>query len=117
MENLRIGLSLVNDALFPFEIENGKELITALYGDDTGAPPRSLTIEASSDDGQTVRINVGYDESPRAHVTVEIAEDWMICSDCDNGTIYVVSVPDGKRSTKRCSTCGGLGRVKRSGRP
>lgn len=116
MDNLRIGLSLVDGSLFPFEVENGRELITALYGDDTGAPPRSLTIEASSDDGQTVRISVGFNESPHAHVAVEIAENWVKCRDCDNGTIYVASIPDGKKSTRRCDSCGGLGRVKQSGR-
>ncbi len=115
MDNLRIGLSLVDGSLFPYEVENGKELITALYGDDTGAPPRSLTIEAKSDDGQTVRISVGFDESPQAHVIVEVSENWEKCRDCDNGTIYVASVPDGKQSTRRCDTCNGIGRVKKPG--
>lgn len=74
MENLRISLSLVDGSCLDYDLENGKELITKIFGDDTGRPPRGLTIEATTDDGQTVKINLGYTDSPRAHVRIEHGE-------------------------------------------
>ncbi len=112
MENVEFKLSLVDDSLMPREIDGGAELINLLFGDDIGPPAKGLVIEARTDDGQTIRIGFAADNSPLAHVSVEIAENWVKCRDCDNGTIYVASAPDGKDSTRRCDTCGGLGRVR-----
>jgi len=117
MDNVEFRLSLVDGSMMPREVDGGAELISLLFGGDFGPPAKGLVIVARTDDGQTVRIGFAADNSPRAHVSVEIVETWVKCRDCDNGTIYVASVPDGKHSTRRCDTCGGLGRVKRSGRP
>ncbi len=113
MENLRIGLSLVDDSLLPIEADTGAGIIDALFGDDVNPPARYLKIEATSEDGQTVCITVGASDSTRAGVSVEIAEEWKKCPECDNGVIYSLSVPEGKKKTKPCDYCGGSGRVKK----
>lgn len=112
MENLEFKLSLVDGSMMPRGIENGTELIHLLFGDDFGPPPKGLVIEARTDDGQTVRIALAADDSPHAHVGVEVSQGWAKCRDCDNGTIYQYDALSKKNSTRRCDTCGGMGRIR-----
>jgi hypothetical protein len=71
MENLRIRLALKDDSDSVMRFANGKELIQRLYGNDFGAPPKFLSIEAKLDDRRTVFITVGDDADPLAHVAIE----------------------------------------------
>ncbi len=70
MENLKLSLPLVDGSLLPIEFENGRDLIHRIWGDDFGAPPRALEIEAVSQSGEIVKIVVPYDERPRARVEI-----------------------------------------------
>ena len=72
MENLRITLNKVDGSAIDIvrDGETGRELIEALLGDDFGAPPNVLVIEATTEDGTKVRINIPYDEQTTAFVSV-----------------------------------------------
>jgi hypothetical protein len=75
MTNLRIYCKFKDDNLQDFsDCETGKELIDGLIGDDTGAPPRSLEIMATADDGSQVIISIPYSDSSAAHVSIERSE-------------------------------------------
>lgn len=63
MKNLKISVPLVDDSLLPVNFRTGKELIDYLITDDWGTPPKSMIIEAISDDGNKVIVNIPYSES------------------------------------------------------
>ena len=69
-DHLRISLPLVDGGLFPFECDSGKEVINELFGDDWGAPPRGLSIEASLDDGRIVEIYIPYTDELEARAFI-----------------------------------------------
>lgn len=57
MSNVKIYASLVNGDLMPLiEDQSSQEIVTAFTGDDTGAPPTSVTIEVTTESGAKVRI-------------------------------------------------------------
>lgn len=56
MGNVNIYAALVNGDLKPIiENRSSKEIVTAFTGDDTGAPPSSVTIEVITESGSTVK--------------------------------------------------------------
>lgn len=75
MENISINIPLVNGDLHEMtrETDTGKQLIQALFGDDWGAPPRSLVIKAVGEDGKKVTITIPYDNTKTVLVAVEDA--------------------------------------------
>lgn len=71
MGNVKIYAGLVNGDLMPIiEDKTSAEIVTAFIGDDTGAPPTSVTIEVVSDNGSKVRIYIP-NSSASASVTVD----------------------------------------------
>ncbi|CAM7608024.1 hypothetical protein [Citrobacter freundii] len=71
MSNVKIYAGLVNGDLMPIiEDKTSAEIVTAFTGDDTGAPPTSVTIEVISDSGSKVRIYIP-NSSASASVTVD----------------------------------------------
>lgn len=71
MGNVKIYAGLVNGDLMPIiEDESSKEIVTAFTGDDTGAPPSSVTIEVITESGSKVRIYIP-NSSADASVTVD----------------------------------------------
>jgi len=71
MKNFRIFLLLANGEQMPLEFSSGKEVIEYLYGDDTGVPPLSLSIEADDEEGKTVSIGVPADQSDEVSVSFD----------------------------------------------
>ena len=71
MRNLNLSLPLADGGLHPLDYESGRELIHDLLGDDWGAPPRCLRIEAETQDGQTVIISIPYSDSDEVSVKIE----------------------------------------------
>lgn len=71
MRNLDIFLPLVNGERLPLNYRNGRELIHEMVSDDFDAPPHSLCLEATTDDGKTVRITIPYNDSDKASVIFE----------------------------------------------
>lgn len=75
MDNFRLSMSKVDGSQTDFnDCETGRELIAELLGDDFGAPPKHLCIEADIADGKTVRIYVPYSESRKVTVKIEDSE-------------------------------------------
>lgn len=71
MGNVKIYAGLVNGDLMPLiEDRTSKEIVTAFTGDDTGAPPTSVTIEVTTNSGSKVRICIP-NSSADASVTVD----------------------------------------------
>lgn len=71
MGNVKIYASLVNGDLMPIiEDRTSEEIVSAFTGDDTGAPPTSVTIEVITNSGTKVRINIP-NSSTDASVTVD----------------------------------------------
>ncbi|TDY82960.1 UNVERIFIED_ORG: hypothetical protein C7429_101449 [Pantoea allii] len=71
MGNVNIYAGLVNGDLMPIiENRSSKEIVTAFTGDDTGAPPSSVTIEVITESGSTVKIYIP-NSSADASVTVD----------------------------------------------
>lgn len=71
MGNVKIYAGLVNGNLMPIiEDRNSEEIVTAFTGDDTGAPPTSVTIEVVTESGSKVRIYIP-NSSADASVTVD----------------------------------------------
>lgn len=71
MGNVKIYAGLVNGDLMPIiEDKSSKEIVTAFTGDDTGAPPTSVTIEVITKSGSKVRIYIP-NSSADASVTVD----------------------------------------------
>lgn len=71
MGNVKIYAGLVNGNLMPIiEGRNSEEIVTAFTGDDTGAPPTSVTIEVVTESGSKVRIYIP-NSSADASVTVD----------------------------------------------
>ncbi len=59
MGNVKIYAGLVNGDLMPIiEDKTSEEIVTAFTGDDTGAPPTSVTIEVRTESGAKVRIHI-----------------------------------------------------------
>jgi hypothetical protein len=76
MKNLRIRLPLVDGSQLPLDFETAREIVHRLAGDDFGAPPHSLVIEAVTDDGRVVSIGFPYDNSQEAWVEIKEAGEW-----------------------------------------
>jgi hypothetical protein len=56
MGNVKIYAGLVNGDLMPIiEDRTSEEIVTAFTGDDTGAPPTSVTIEVITESGSKVK--------------------------------------------------------------
>lgn len=72
MKNLKISIPLVDGSLFPLDFKTGKELINNLITNDWAAPPRSIAIEAKTDDGKKVVINIIYDDSDNVSIVKKI---------------------------------------------
>lgn len=71
MSNVNIYAGLVNGDLMPIiEGKSSIETVTFFTGDDTGAPPRSVTIEVITESGSKVRIYIP-NSSDDASVTVD----------------------------------------------
>ncbi len=73
MKNLKIEFPLVNGSLYSLEYDSGKELIHNLVTDDWSPPPRSMVIEAQSEDGKIITITIPYDDSDEVFVKIEEA--------------------------------------------
>lgn len=59
MGNVKIHAGLVNGDLMPIiEDKSSEEIVAAFTGDDTGAPPTSVTIEVITESGSKVRIYI-----------------------------------------------------------
>lgn len=71
MGNVKIYAGLVNGDLMPIiENESSEDIVTAFAGNDTGAPPTSVTIEVITETGSKVRISIP-NSSAAASVTVD----------------------------------------------
>ncbi|WP_286876701.1 MULTISPECIES: hypothetical protein [Pantoea] len=71
MGNVKIYAGLVNgDLMQIIEDKSSKEIVTAFTGDDTGAPPTSVTIEVITAFSSKVRIYIP-NSSADASVTVD----------------------------------------------
>jgi hypothetical protein len=71
MGNVKIYVGLVNGALMPIiEDKTSEEIVTVFTGDDTGAPPTSVTIEVTTENGSKVKIYIP-NSSADASVTVD----------------------------------------------
>ncbi|WP_075338422.1 hypothetical protein [Yersinia enterocolitica] len=71
MGNVRIYAGLVSGDLMPIiEDESSEQIVTAFTGDDTGAPPSSVTIEVTTDAGSKVKIYIP-NSSADASVTID----------------------------------------------
>lgn len=73
MGNITIHAHLVNGNLMPFfsEEDSSKQVVLEFTGDDTGAPPRSLSIIVRTESGRRVEISIPYDSSGNARVEVD----------------------------------------------
>lgn len=71
MGNLKIHAGLVNGDLMPIiEDKSSEEIVAAFTGDDTGAPPTSVTIEVLTASGSKVRIYIP-NSSAMASVSID----------------------------------------------
>ncbi|OIX96228.1 hypothetical protein BFS14_01825 [Serratia fonticola] len=71
MGNVKIYAGLVNGDLMPIiEDKSSEQIVNAFVGDDTGAPPSSVTIEVITESGAKVRIYIP-NSSADASVTVD----------------------------------------------
>ncbi|MCW8110151.1 hypothetical protein [Yersinia intermedia] len=71
MGNVRIYAGLVSGDLMPIiEDESSEQIVATFTGDDTGAPPSSVTIEVTTDAGAKVKIYIP-NSSADASVTVD----------------------------------------------
>ncbi|MFM1041177.1 hypothetical protein WFK93_07580 [Yersinia enterocolitica] len=71
MGNVKIYAGLVNGDLMPIiEDKSSEQIVAAFTGDDTGAPPSSVTIEVTTDAGSKVKIYIP-NSSADASVTVD----------------------------------------------
>lgn len=72
MGNFSIHAGLVDGSLMPIisEESTSDEIVAMFTGDDTGAPPRSLTIEVVTENGSRVQIYIP-NSSAVASVTVD----------------------------------------------
>ena len=66
-----MALSFVDGSNQLLEYDTGKQFINELISDDWGAPPRFLSIDASTSDGVKVRITIPYSSSTEAHVIID----------------------------------------------
>lgn len=73
MGNITIHAHLVNGDLMPLfsEAKSSKQLVVDFTGDDTGAPPQSLSIIVRTTSGKKIEINVPYDETADARVKID----------------------------------------------
>jgi len=71
MGNLRIHAGLVNGDLMPIiEDKSSEDIVAAFTGDDTGAPPTSVTIEVVTASGSKVKIYIP-NSTADASVTID----------------------------------------------
>ncbi|MBZ7307115.1 hypothetical protein [Klebsiella oxytoca] len=71
MGNVKIYAGLVDGGLMPIiEDKSSKEIVTAFTGDDTGAPPTSVTIEVTTESGSKVKIYIP-NSSGYASITID----------------------------------------------
>lgn len=71
MGNVKIYAGLVNGDLMPIiEDRTSEEIVIAFTGDDTGAPPTSVTIEVITESGSKVKIYIP-NSSAQASVSVD----------------------------------------------
>ena len=66
MDNLNFVVYTVDGGDLSNDEFTGKEVIESLFGDDWGAPPRSMEITAQTEDGKTVAISIPYADIGRA---------------------------------------------------
>jgi hypothetical protein len=72
MKNLRVFAPLVGGGQMELEdCDTGSEVVRALFSHKWAAPPQSIVIEATANDGRIVRIIVPNDESDTVRVAVE----------------------------------------------
>lgn len=71
MGYVKIYAGLINGDLMPIiEDKSSEDIVKAFTGDDTGAPPRSVTIEVMTENGSKVRICIPNSPAD-ASVTVD----------------------------------------------
>lgn len=71
MSNVKIYAGLVNGDLMPIiEGKTSEEIVMAFTGDDTGAPPSSITIEVVTNNGSKVKILIP-NSTADASVTID----------------------------------------------
>ncbi|MDK7100811.1 hypothetical protein [Klebsiella aerogenes] len=71
MSNVKIYAGLVNGDLMPIlEGKTSEEIVMAFTGDDTGAPPLSVTIEVVTNNGSKVKILIP-NSTADANVTID----------------------------------------------
>lgn len=71
MSNVKIYARLVNGDLMPIiEGKTSEEIVMAFTGDDTGAPPSSITIEVVTNNGSKVKILIP-NSTADASVTID----------------------------------------------
>ena len=69
---IRVYMPLVDSGQQPLgEYTSGKQLIHELITDDFGKPPRSLCIEAQTEDGQSVTVTIPYDDCDTVSVRID----------------------------------------------
>lgn len=73
MGNVSIHAGLVNGDLMPIidESKSSSEIVVAFTGDDTGAPPRSVTITVNTASGKKVEILIPNSDSAVATVRID----------------------------------------------
>lgn len=71
MSNIKIHAALLSGDLMPIiEGKESSEIVEAFTGDDTGAPPSSVTIEVLTESGSKVKIFIP-NSSALASVTID----------------------------------------------
>ncbi len=71
MGYVKIYAGLINGDLMPIiEDKSSEDIVKAFTGDDTGAPPSSVTIEVMTENGSKVRICIPNSPAD-ASVTVD----------------------------------------------
>lgn len=71
MGNIKIYVSLVDGSMMPLvEDKTSEETVFAFTGDNTGAPPSSLTIEVTTQSGIKVKIYI-----PNSHAEASVTVD------------------------------------------
>ena len=72
MKNLRVFAPLANGEQMELaDCHTGQEVVRALFSHGWPAPPKSVVIEATSNDGRLVRLIILNDESDTVRVAIE----------------------------------------------
>jgi hypothetical protein len=69
--NLTVYGRLIDDSRSPIALDSGKELVRRISLSDFGTPAVALVLEAKTDDGRTVRIEIPNDPFNRVRAVVE----------------------------------------------